>query len=228
MAIRNLMEGLVLRIVQETCDDKELQSGQGACIDQESRYDVACYVLNRIPQQYVSSSRGAAHAEKDLKENPQLLVDVTTLVHQGLRRVTEVRRPYYGKVSQKEESSGEPVFIFPTIKGRVLDCTTFAPLSRARVHLLWQGEEMPMLDERWQNPFELDPKLEGTFLFLPRPLEAKSLGESKLFDFEIRIEDPDYEDLRHFFKIALTAGKAPDLSQKVPDFKLTDIFAAPI
>ena len=258
MEIRNLMEDLVIRIVQETCDDEETRRGTGGCPDPASRPDIACYVLNRIPQRYVSSGRGAAHAERSWNENPQLLVDITTLVNEGIHRVSRVRRPYYGQTPQADSPGSPrpdapgPVFVFPVIKGRVLDCRTFAPLARGAVHLLAGGERVAMIDRRWQNPFALDPKIEGTFLFLPRPQEAEGPGERRLFDFEILVEDPDYEPLRHFFTIALSAGSPwpgpepveppaaaramPDADPAVrgtvrtrtgPDFKLADIFAAP-
>ncbi len=227
MEIHNLMEDLVVGIVEETCNEEERKSGAAGCMSPESRFDIACYVLNRIPQQYVSSGRGAAHAEKALNDNPQLLVDILTLVHDGLRRVSSVQRPYYGLGSGESAPPQGPVFVFPTIKGRVLDCTTFAPLANSAVHLLCGGEPAAMVDGRWQNPFILDPKIEGTFLFLPRPVEAARPGEQRLFEFEISVRDPLYEPLQHFFKIALTAEAGHDSGRKNPDFRLTDMYAAP-
>ena len=121
MEIHNLMEELVLKMVQDLCDEEEKKPGSIYCTSEQCRVDVACFVLNRIPQYYVSSARGIAHSERAFKENPQLVVDLVTLVHEGMKRVSHIQRPYYATPESGRIPQG-PAFIFPTIKGRFLSC----------------------------------------------------------------------------------------------------------
>lgn len=227
MEIHNLMEDLVLKTVEEICEEEGKKSGGTYCTSDQCRLDVACFVLNRVPQQYVSSGRGAAHAEKSLKENPQLMVDVVTLVHEGLKRVSHVQRPYYDKPGTESLPKG-PAFCFPTIKGRLLNGTTFEPAHNAAVSLRMGGEPVAMIDGRWQNPFVLDPKIEGTFLFLPRPVEAVRQDEERTFELEVFVEDRVFEVFHHFFKITLTAEAEVDLmARKSVNYKLPDLYLVP-
>jgi competence protein ComFB len=221
------MEDLVLKTVDEICAEESKKSGEEYCTSPQCRLDVACFVLNRIPQQYVSSGRGAAHAEKMFQESPQLMVDVVTLVHEGLKRITHVQRPHYMAAEDAHPPTG-PVFCFPTIKGRLLSCTTFEPVRNTAVVLLIDGEKAPMIDVCWQNPVFLDPKIEGTFLFLPRPLQTERTGEERTFECEIFVDDPVYEVFHHFFKIRLVSDTETDvLPRKNLDYKLPDLYLVP-
>lgn len=227
MEIHNLMEDLVVKTVQEICDEEERKAGEQGCTSPECRLDVTCFVLNRIPQQYVSSGRGAAHAEKTLKENPQLKVDIVTLAHKGLKRVSQVRRPYYESADTARPAEG-PAFCFPVLKGRLLSCTTFAPIQGVAVSLRMDGEPVGMIDQRWQNPFPLDPKIEGTFLFYPRPEPADRAGMERLFELEIFVEDSAFETFHHFFKVGIVSEAVSDpLSRKTADHRIEDLYLVP-
>jgi competence protein ComFB len=223
MEIRNLMEDVVEKAVLEICD-AEKQNG-GAYTTPECLTDVMCFVLNRIPQQYISSSRGVAHAEKALNENPQLRVDVMALVHEGFKRVTSVQRSYYFKSGDAIQLKG-PVFVFPVIKGRLIDCGNFSAAKGVEIALKTIDDEpVRMLDSRWQNPFSLDPKIEGNYLFLPQPLPATQPGEEKLFEFKLTVDAKGFDPFTHFFKLGL-AAKAfydPALGGS-PDYRIEDLY----
>jgi len=227
MEIHNLMEELVLKMVEEICNEEAKNPASAYCTSEECRVDVACFVLNRIPQYYVSSARGIAHSERAFKDNPQLMVDLVTLVHEGMKRVSHVQRPFYGAHEGGDVPAG-PAFIFPTIKGRLLSCTTFEPAKEGMVSLLIAGEPAAMIDQRWQNPFPLDPKIEGSFLFLPRPLATARAGETRIFEFEIAVAEGLYEAFHHFSKIELVSEAEVDLvNRKGSDFKIADLYLVP-
>ncbi|MDR3201120.1 MAG: late competence development ComFB family protein, partial [Spirochaetales bacterium] len=143
MEIRNLMEEIVEQAVLEI---NEEEKKKGDPPNPESLTDVACFVLNRIPQQYISSGRGVAHAEKALNENPQLRVDIMALIHEGFRRVATIRRSYYSKGEETTRLSG-PVFVFPVIKGRLIDCGDFSAAKNLEVILRTaEGDIVKMTD----------------------------------------------------------------------------------
>jgi competence protein ComFB len=221
MEIRNLMEEIVEKTVLEIYED-EKKSGRS--VSPECCTDVACFVLNRVPQQYVSSGRGVAHGEKTLNGNPQLLVDIVALVHEGFKRVSNIQRSYYSKEETGHSYKG-PVFCFPVIKGRLIDCGDFSPAKNVEIQLLTAEDRVEMLDIRWQNPFFLAPKIEGNYLFLPQPQPAAQLGAEKLFEFELRVEAPGFEPFRHFFKIGLVAAASYNLTLgNHSDYRLEDLY----
>jgi competence protein ComFB len=227
MEIHNLMEDLVLKTVEEICNEESKTTEYEHPGSANRRMDIACFVLNRIPQYYVTSGRGMAHTERSINDNPQLRVDIVTLIHEGIKRVSSIERPYYAEDTTRDAPKG-PAFPFPAFKGRFLNCMSFEPIIGVSVKLLHEGKLVPMLDGRWQNPFILDSKLEGTFLFLPRPVKAKTGGEKKIFEFEIEAEDDRYEPFHHFFKFQNVAENEPDSgSRKFLDFRLPDLFLIP-
>ena len=223
MEIRNLMEEIVEKAVKEICEEEKRKSSVHAT--PECLKDVICFVLNRIPQQYVSSSRGAAHAEKTLKENHQLRIDITALIHEGIKRVTNVQRSYYFKNEASVQFEG-PVFEFPVIKGRIIDCLDFSAVKDVEIVLKYvDGGMVAMLDNRWQNPFSLNEKIQGNYIFLPRPLPAQEAGEEKLFEFNLTVDAKGFEPFVHFFKIALVAKPSFDPSMAgIPDFRMEDLY----
>lgn len=226
MEIHNIMEDIVLRMVDEVLQE-ESKNGKEYLLIPQCRMDLACFVLNRIPQYYVTSGRGMAHTERALKENPQLHVDIVTLIHEGLKRIETVRRPYYDTPLKAKSFEG-PVFSLPTIKGKLLNCTNFEPIQGVSIELRWEDKLMPMIDNRWQNPFFLDEKLEGTFIFLPSPIPARKPGEQKTFELELRVQNDLFEPFHHYFKLERVAEEEIETNPwKNPDFKLPELFLIP-
>ena len=227
MEIHNLMEDIVLRMVDNVLKEEATQRGKEYLLSPQCRMDLSCFVLNRIPQFYVTSGRGMAHTERALKENPQLRVDILTLIHEGLKRIETVKRPYYDTPLEAKFLQG-PAFYIPTIKGKMLNCTNFEPVQGVAIELRWEEELLPMIDKRWQNPFFLDEKLEGTFLFLPSPIPARKGGEQKTFELEIRVQDDLFEPFHHYFKLEMVAEEEGDANPwKNPDYKLPELFLIP-
>lgn len=223
MEIHNLMEELVHATVNEICRDDEAGSGR-YCTSDQCRLDAICYVLNRIPPRYASSGRGLAHLTDELRGDRQLMVDLVTLAHEGLGRVSAVRRTYYGHRAA-ERSSGAS-FNFPTIKGRILDGGAFMPVSDLEVVLQEGGRPVEMFDERWSNPYRISDRTPGTFTFWPAPLPTDRAGETRSFDFELVSTAPGFYDLSHHFSIQLTSedhaatGFGLDRDHQLPDLYL--------
>jgi competence protein ComFB len=228
MEIHNLMEDKVLEMIAEICDSEAETKANGYCTSEQCRLDAACFVLNRIPQRYVTSGRGFAYLESDFNENQQLQVDIVTLCHDGLRRVSTIQRSFYeGDQTIHQTSKPGPHFTFPLIKGRLFNGITFEPIVGLEIKIRFNKELVPMIDSRWPNPYSVVGNTPGTYLFWPRPVEAEYEGEEK--EFELVIESSAYEPFFHYFTLPI---RAEDLSAKSAlkpnrDFNLTDLFLIP-
>jgi len=224
-----MMEESVMRVVNEICDDAEASENAASyCTTPDCRMDTACYVLNRIPQRYVSSARGHAYAEIELDDDRQLFVDIMTLAHEGLRRVSSVRRSFYETGSESAPPLAGPHFYLPTVKGRLLHGTSFALVSGVRVKLLMDDRPVTMLDARWQNPYEVVEHTPGTYLFWPAPVAAQAAGDRRSFEFEVCVDDERFEPLHHFFTLERTStGQPPDALGYSGAHRLPDLYLLP-
>jgi competence protein ComFB len=221
------METLVLRVVDQISDDDAASESPTYCTTPDCRQDVACFVLNRVPQRYVNSARGEAHVDGDLTNDLQLRIDVVTLVHEGLRRVTSIRRSYYDEDTGNEPVQG-PAFRLPIIKGRLFNGLDFQPITDVAVRLLANDALLTMIDNRWSNPYVIPENTPATYIFLPRPLPANHAGERKEMELEIRVEDPQYEPFHHFFKLEVSSKPvAADLLDTTSDLRVPDLYLLP-
>lgn len=227
LVIRNVLEDAVLRVVNQICDDDETSEQPHYLTTDECRMDAACFVLNRIPQRYVSSARGQAHIEQEIEHDQQLFVDLVTLSHEGLRRVTTVKRSFYGDAPDAPSVTG-PHFFFPTIKTRLFDVNSFAPIQDVEVSLRRDESLVHMVDSRWQNPYTIAEPTAGTALFWPQPVQAPSDGAVSSFEFEVQVQHPHYEPLHHFFSIE-RVGTSEGLSALVAtgEHRLPDLYLVP-
>jgi competence protein ComFB len=176
----------------------------------QCRLDVACYVLNRVQPQYIISGRGLVHFENDYQQRIQKKADLVALVNEGIRKIHNNRRPYYGHAPEAKETITEgPVFNFPAIVGRILHGKTFEPMENIHVLLLRDSEPVPMIDYTWQNPYYVVESTRGNFTFLPHPEKAEHFGEVRRFSFEISVRARGFTPLQHFFQMELTASGTP-------------------
>ncbi|TVQ27381.1 MAG: competence protein ComFB [Spirochaetaceae bacterium] len=221
------MESTVMRVVDQICEEDTASADPKYLTTEECRLDVACYVLNRIPQRYVSSARGQAHTEQDLGEDQQLFVDIVTLTHEGLRRVSSVRRPFYGD-EIAERAYGGPRYYLPTITGRLLNGLTFDLISGIDVSLLADDCPMDMIDLRWQNPYTIDPGTAGTYLFWPLPVVADRDDDHRTFELEIRVTSDAYEEFHHFVTVEVTStSDSSSLISSVGELRVPDLYLLP-
>ena len=216
-----------MRVVDQICEDDRKSDEPRYLTTEECRLDVACYVLNRIPQRYVSSARGQAHTEQDIGDDQQLFVDIVTLTHEGLRRVSSVRRPFYGNEIAERTHSG-PRYFFPTITGRLLNGLTFDLISSIDVWLLDNDRPLEMIDLRWQNPYTIDAGTAGTYLFWPLPVAADRADESRTFELEVRVTTDAYEEFHHFITVdATSSDDSSTLFSSVGELRVPDLYLLP-
>ena len=201
MDIHNLMEELVSDTVNEIFSDKDYISQAGCCCSTACKNDVICYVLNRIPPVYVTSSRGLAHIGKTVIDKPQVIADVSALVSEGIRQVGAHQRDDYQ--ASDINIPEPPLFNFPIIKGKVIDGKTFAPYSGNSISLKINGELATMHGTRWNNPSQLVAETEGDFLFWPNPQKAESAGVKKTFSLCLEMEADGYKPVKHFINLEL-------------------------
>lgn len=230
MEIRNLMEDKVIQAVNEICDEEERAGHQRYCTTTQCRTDVTCYVLNRLPQRYVSSGRGFAYLETDFSNNTQLQVDIVATIHEGLRRVTEIQRSYYQSQPEPEavplEARG--VFYFPTIKGRLFHGLTFEPVRDVTIRILQEGRLMEMVDGRWPNPYQVVGNTPGTYLFWPKPIVSAGPKEKRCFEFCLEVADSRYEPFSHYFTLELESEIPRYNKDYIKEYTVPDLFILPV
>jgi len=215
---------LVVQKVEELFADPALVSDE---TDQASRYDVVCYVLNRVPPMYVVSGRGIAHSEAvDYQSKLQQLADITRLVKEGMESVAARSRNRPDGTFGSEHDG--PFFNFPSIIGRMFHGVDFAPVHDVNIGLYRDGELVKVIDPNWQNPYHLVLNTAGTYLFWPHPLTAKSGEKARNFEFEIRVDDPAYEPLRYAFSLTLNAeDEFIDFVDTTAATRLKDLYLFP-
>lgn len=233
MEIHNCTEDIVLESVNEIFDEVERQRKEGRpCTCFQCRLDTACYVLNRSAPRYVVSSRGAARAEGEALERQQLKADIVSLVWEGWNKISKSMRPHFQHDNAASKAPPAPLsgptFNIPTILGRIFNGLNFEPVSDMEIALHSDGEPAKMMDANWQNPFRLVPNTAGTFTFWPRCVPAAAVGEERRFAFTVIARASGFEDLRHFFEIAVTAEREPTASFSTQrTHKLPDLYVFP-
>ena len=231
MEIHNTTEDIVLTLINEISDSIEKEGNpEKLCTCAQCRMDVACYVLNRAPPHYVVSHRGAARTNRETLENQQETADITALVHEGFKRVSQIQRPYadHNQFSEDEIAANSPVFNIPTIIGRVFNGLDFAPMADTIIELRKDGKAVHMKDRNWQNPYKLVPNTAGTFTFWPGPVQAKNTGQREVFEYSVRLSAPGFEELNHFFKIPVISEiQVVGSFSMNRTFKLPDLYLFP-
>jgi competence protein ComFB len=228
--IHNTVEDAVFAEIDGICVAIEKEGKGDICTCPQCRIDVACYVLNRIAPHYVISNRGVARVEQGSIERQQIVADVTTLVYEGIKRVTHNQRKTtdHNLKSEDEVMADTPVYNIPTIVGRLFNGVNFEPLSGVNVELRMDGGLVPMKDYNWQNPYTLVANTRGTFTFWPKPVVVETRGQRKNFEYSVHIEAPGFETLNHFFKIPMISDPAPVRSYSTSrTFKLPDLYMFP-
>ena len=227
MEIRNLMESLAHRTVEEICREQESAGGNRYCTSTECKVDAVCYLLNRIPPRYVSSGRGMAHLAEELDRDQQLQVDVIRLAHEGLQRVSSVARKFYSEPAEEHGDSGA-CFNFPTLRARILDGESFLPLSDVEATLEMDEAPVAMFDSRWSNPYEVSRQTPGMALFWPAPIHAEAAGERRTFLFTLILKRPGYQETRHSFSLEVESAVSMESAVSLQrDHHLPDLYLFP-
>ena len=232
MEVHNTVEDIVITRVNEVFDAIEKDGNQGKlCTCDQCRMDVICYALNRTTPHYISSSRGASRVRWEGLEYQQLQADITSLVHDGLKKVNHNLRPHFDHGSdagKAEDAAKFPAFNIPTIVGRIYNGENFEPLSGAKVELLVNGKQAAMKDQNWQNPLTMVQNTNGNFSFWPAPVKADKEGEHRIFEFSLKVEADNLETMNHFFKVAVQSEfQAAGSFNLQRTYKLPDLYMFP-
>lgn len=201
MKIHNLLEEIVL----EKIDDVISYQKQKHKNINNLKLDIACYVLNRIEPVYVVSGRGLAYLNADYLEKLQRDVDIVTLIHSGIERVTSVSRPYYEEQKAPKKRPEGCFFNFPIIKGNILNSKNFEPIYNIEINLQHNAKLMKMIEPGWPNPYKIVKNTAGTFIFWPYPHKALKAGIKKTYELEITVITPEYELFHHYFNVDIEA-----------------------
>jgi len=228
MEIRNLLEETVLSEVDAMFADEDAEGKSGFCTCSQCRLDVACYILNRVKPEYIVSSRGMAYSERDFMLTVQKRADILSLAREGWALVAHRPRisAEHGLKSRASALPEGPAFNFPTVMGRVFNGLNFEPIAEGEIRLFIDGEDAPMADSNWQNPFVLSHNTAGTFIFWVCPIAAPSPGEKRLFTFEVRSSVEGLDPISHFFELEIESEReaAGDFGRhgvhKLPDLLL--------
>ncbi len=206
MNVHNLMEDIVKNTVEELFKDTtKVDPALSGCL--QCKMDVVCYVLNRIKPEYIISGRGLIHFEDDYHKKIQLEADLIALAAEGIKKITEIKRPYYLSSEKKEIRQYPYFFNFPAIMGRVVNGKTFEPVYNTLISLYLDNKPARMIDTTWENPYLIVKSTRGSFSFMAEPFPSDTLGEKKEFSFELRISKEGFEPLNHFFTLEVISEK---------------------
>ncbi|MDR1325744.1 MAG: late competence development ComFB family protein [Treponema sp.] len=229
MKFHNINEDVVISKVDEIFEFIQKQGNpEHFCFSEQCRLDTICYVLNRVEPHYIVSSSGVARFGLDTTERRQLKIDVTALVYDAIKKVTQNTRSFpMAYLGPALEDS--PVFNIPTILGKFLNGVNFAPMVDAKLELRLDGKLTPMIDERWQNPYKLVSDNPGIFSFWPSPVPTEALGIRQVFKFVISAEKEGFETVHHFFEAeAMSEAQRHSAFSMDRSISLYDLYMFPV
>ncbi|MCR4940430.1 MAG: late competence development ComFB family protein [Treponemataceae bacterium] len=227
MKVHNIMEELVFdRVDQMYNQVKELNATWLTCSCEHCRLDTASYVLNRIPPKYIVSGRGVNHAMSS--ESKQLMIDIDSLVVEGMHAVSNTRRTYHDKKKDNTYMEEGSFFNFPAFIGSVYDGTTFEPLSDATVILKYESNPAVMMDYTWQNPCITTKLTKGTFSFWVKPVKTEKPGENKQFHFTVDVSCKGFDPASYNFDVPLVSEDKPRVAMNTTyTIKIQDLCLFP-
>ncbi|MCL2557901.1 MAG: late competence development ComFB family protein [Treponema sp.] len=228
MELHNISKAIVFAVVDKLLRSiAEQGNPEKLCLSEQCRMDTVCYTLNRIEPRYVISSRGINHLDHNWGWKQQIEADVASIALKGLRMVSNKQRPASGEEALPDPTTCGLYFEIPTISGRVFDGKTFAPLAGIKVELWQDGKLVPMRNHNWQNPCLLVANTPGTYTFWPAPVQAESADEERVFSYSLKVQDPGYETIAHFFKAPAAVSSPFQANSSRPGLKLPDIYLFP-
>jgi len=226
MEIHNISEDLIINSVKTVFEAiKNDNNPNNFCLCEQCKLDTICYALNRTEPHYVVSNRGMTRIEHDWSGKQQTEADLYSLIYTGLRIISHNRRPTANHDENFSVLTDKAGFYLPVLIGRLFDGENFAPVANAKVELRYNGEIVTMRNQNWQNPYTIVSNTSGTFTFWPAPIPAEANGIKKIFEFTIKIEAADYENLSHFFKVSsISSIQTPSSHSNESTFKLPDLY----
>jgi len=202
MKLKNYQEDIVLNTINIILEEQP-----GLTTDEAFINDVAAFVLNRIPPNYIMSERGftrlalkhlvngdSQHDEEKLTE----LIELVALINRGVKVVSERRKAPRTEARRRaphlkapDPGSLEYTHNFPQFFGRVIDKKSGKPVPGACVTLYVNGVKAESAEPGWINPYCTKELTLGMFSFWPAALTAAE--EEKSWKVRFQVEHPDYE-----------------------------------
>ncbi len=212
MIIHNIMEDIVYDKVNKLFDEAKASNESWlTCSCLQCRLDTMCYVLNRVKPRYIKSGKGFAHfLNISSTEKTQVMVDVSALAIEGMRKVLAVQRPH--RENEFLTNNDIAFFNFPTIRGKVLNGRNFHNMDGVEVTLYRDSQISPQVDILWDNPYVISIKTPGTFIFCPKSVRSEKLGETKTFRFLLTAQKEGFDSVNVSFEIELTSEKDKKLT----------------
>ncbi|MDC7126646.1 MAG: late competence development ComFB family protein [Spirochaetales bacterium] len=220
MEIYNLTMEMVTSIVEDIFNDTDYIKKSGGIVSDEYKADIICFVLNRIPPAYTTSSRGLSHLSNTVFDKPQRNADIRALVYEAIRNLSGRRQN--NSIRYEDFLPEPPLFNFPVIKGKVMYGKTFAPYSGSSIVLKINGIPALMNGDKWQNPCPLIEETEGHFIFWPIPLKADKSEEKKQFSIGLELQAEGYKPINHYIDLELTSEDKIDIHNETTHFLKVD------
>lgn len=230
MKFHNANEDVVINKVDEIFESIQKQGNpEHFCFSEQCRLDTICYVLNRVEPHYIVSSRGVAHFGLETAERQQLKIDITALVYDAIKTVAQNKRSLPSSASGASLAEDSPMFNIPTILGKLLNGVNFAPMVDVELELHLDGKLIPMIDERWQNPYKLIAPNQGIFSFWPSPIPTEARGVRQVFKFAVSAKREGFETVHHFFEMeAVSEAQRHSAFSMDRSVKLQDLYMFPV
>lgn len=205
LKIQNIMEPYVAKRVDALYNELSADNASFlSCSCESCRFDVVCYVLNRVPAKYVVSGRGITHAV--LASDAQMRADVDALVIDGIRIVNTAKRPYHNERKSFDDNLSSPAFVFPVFIGTVFDGRTFEPLTDVTIELKSEGKLVQMEDCSWSNPARTYKATKGTYSFKPAPIRIEAEDVTRNFSYTVTISAEGYQSIVFSFTVPVTSS----------------------
>ena len=192
MDLKNYQEDVVLGMIDILLEDEpDFQR------DQQFKYDIAAYTLNRIPPKYFMSERGFTRfadlylTDEDNPDGFANLVELSVIINQAidtvkLRRSSKVNEP--PATEEPTEPAAEYIHNFPHIIGKALDVKTRVPVCGATVSLFIDGNLVNSAGPGWPNPCRTTELGKGYFSFWPKHILHRNTNLAHSFGIKIEAE----------------------------------------
>jgi len=229
MKIHNLLEEIVASSVNEFFDSLSPDEKHDPDCEQ-CKLDITCYVLNNMLPKYIVSTRGIIHHALDYTKKIQLEADILYLVKKGFSIISQRKRVICGNAQNTktgDNTKNLPFFSFPNIMGKVINGTTFEPISDAEV-TLFMDDTLASMTDLMSNPVKINKQTRGMFTLWPAPVEAEKKEAEKTFKFKLTVNHPDFNEYIKMFELTVTAEENYLPSIQLQNTKvLEDIFIFP-
>lgn len=233
MRIKNTLEDLVFNLVETILLEYKDESMKKP----KFKLDLVCFVLNRVKPNYIVSSRGLVHQEKEFERDPQFLADLITLIYDGIEIISKRRN----EIEDFEEeninweisynTTNDFYFNFPLFLGKVYNAKNFDLLSDIDVYLKDENDTIvEMATPLWQNPYHISPKTPGIYTFWPMSIKAKTEdnGKTKKFNFVLEFKHKDFLTEKKVFTIEIISKPTlMDYIRRGETFEIDPVYMEP-